>query len=115
MSSSSPERIPKLQLTAEQPLTEDCWIPQNKRTPRSRAKEKPQQDGRKGRIIFKIKSHICQRYLEGSNKTCVHQEPDPTKTEPELYLSVCCRGMGEQRTAAGAGTGALGAVDLGMA
>ena len=113
MSSSSPERTPKLQLTAEQPLTGDCWIPQNKSTPRSRAKEKPQRDGRKGEIMFQIKYHTCWRYSEGSNKTCVRQEPDPTETEPELCLSVSCIGTGQQRTASGAG--ALGEVDQGMA
>ena len=30
MSSSSPVRNPKLQLTAEQPLTAECWIPPKK-------------------------------------------------------------------------------------
>ena len=111
--SSSSERTPKLQLTAEQPLTGDCWIPQNKSIPCSRAKDKPQQDGRKGKIMFQIKSHTGWRYTEGSNKTCVRQEPDPTETEPELCLSVSCRGTGQQRTASGAG--ALGEVELGMA
>ena len=38
---------------------------------------------------------------------------DPTETEPELCLSVSCRGAGQQRTAAG--TGDLGTADLGMA
>ena len=37
---------------------------------------------------------------------------DPTETEPELCLSVSCRGMGQHWIAAGAGT--LGAVNLGM-
>ena len=48
---SSPERTPKLQL-AEQPSTGECWIPPQKDTPHPRAKEKPQQDGRRGEIIF---------------------------------------------------------------
>jgi len=72
--SSSPERTPKLQLT-EQPLTGECWIPPQKDTPYPRAKEKPQKDGRKGEIIFKIKPHIHQRCLEGSNKSSAHQDP----------------------------------------
>ena len=38
---------------------------------------------------------------------------DATKTEPELCLSVSCRGTGQQWPATGAG--ALGAADLGMA
>ena len=38
---------------------------------------------------------------------------DPTETEPELCLSISCRGMGQQWLAAEAG--ALGEVELGMA
>ena len=38
---------------------------------------------------------------------------DPTETEPDLPLSVSCRGMGQQWPVTGAG--ALGAADLGMA
>ena len=40
-----------------------------------RAKGKPQQDGRRGNIMFRIKPHIHQRRSEGSNKPCVHQDP----------------------------------------
>ena len=36
---------------------------------------------------------------------------DPTETEPELCLSVSCRGTGQQWPVTGAG--AMGAVDLG--
>ena len=88
--------------------------PTNKRYPCPRAKEKPQQDGRRGKITFRIKPHTHQRHLEGSNKTlCAPGPRNSTEIEPELCLSVCCRGTGQQWTAAGAG--ALGAVDLGMA
>ena len=45
-------------------------------TPGSWAKDKPQQDGRRGKIAFRIESHTHQRYLEGSNKSCVHQDPE---------------------------------------
>ena len=38
---------------------------------------------------------------------------DPTETEPELCLRVSCGGTGQKWTAAG--TGALGAADLGVA
>ena len=44
-------------------------------TPRPRAKEKPQQDDRKGEFTFRIKPHSRQRHSEGSNKSCVHQDP----------------------------------------
>jgi len=45
MCSSSPARIPKLQLTAGQPSTRQCRIPTKKVTLCPTAKEKPQQDG----------------------------------------------------------------------
>ena len=35
-------------------------------------KEKPQQDGMRGKITFRTKLHTYQRYLEGLNKSCVH-------------------------------------------
>ena len=51
-------------------------------TPRSAAprdpgaNKKPQQDGRRGKITFRIKLHTHQRLLEGSNKLCAHQDPE---------------------------------------
>ena len=48
VSSASPVRTPKLQLTDEQPSTGECWIPGKKDTLQPRAKKKPQQDGRRG-------------------------------------------------------------------
>ena len=110
MPSSSPERTPKLQLTAEQPSTGEHCIPPKKGTLHPRAKGNPQQDGRRGKITFRMKLHTHQRCSEGSNETLC-ASGDPTETERELYLSVPCKGMGQQWTAAGA----LGAVDLGMA
>jgi len=79
-------RTPKLQLSAEQPLTE-CLIPPKKGHPPSRAKEKPQNASRRGKITFRIKPHTCQRHLEGSNKTLCAPE-DPIETEPDLSFSV---------------------------
>ena len=57
------------------------------RYPCPRKKEKPQQDGRRGKIMFRIKPHTCQRCSEGSNKTLCTSE-DPTDTEPGLPLIV---------------------------
>ena len=76
VSSSSPVRTPKLQLTAEQPSKGECWVPPKKDTLHSRAKEKPQQDGWKDKITFRIKLHTLQRCLEGSNKPGEHQDPE---------------------------------------
>ena len=42
--------------------------------PRPKA-EKPQQNGRRDKIAFRIKPHTCQRCSEGSNKPCEHQDP----------------------------------------
>ena len=83
--SSSPARTPKLQLATEQLLTGKILPP--KRYPRPRAKEKPQKDGRRGEIQFKIKPHTWQRHSDGSNKTLCTQE-DPRETEPVLPLNV---------------------------
>jgi len=62
--SSSPERTPKLQLAAEQPLTGECWIPPKKDTPHPKAKEKSQQDGRRDEIAFRIKPHWKSTILQ---------------------------------------------------
>ena len=85
----SPVRTPKLQLAAEQPLTKECWTPPKTYTPCPTAKKKPQQDGRRGEITFRIKPHMHQRCLEGSNKAlCTPGPRGPTETEPDLPLSV---------------------------
>ena len=57
-------------------LTGECWMPPKKDTPHPRAKENPQQDYRRGEIIFRIKPHTPQRHSEGSNKPCAPQDPD---------------------------------------
>ena len=58
-----------------------------KKTPRPKAKEKPQQDGRRGKIAFRITAHTHQKCMEGSNKTLC-TPGDSTETEPDLPLSV---------------------------
>jgi len=45
-----------------------------RRYPCPRAKEKPQKDGRKGKFMFRNKSHSSQRHSEGSNKSCARQD-----------------------------------------
>ena len=52
--------------------------------------------------------------LKGLKHTlCTPGPRDPTETGTELYLSVSSGGTGQQWTAAGSGT--LGAADMGMA
>ena len=62
---SSSARTPKLQLAAEQPLTGECWIPPKKDTAYPRAKEKPQQGGRRGEVMFRIKTSYLPEILGG--------------------------------------------------
>ena len=89
------------------------WDPTKKKdTPHLRAKEKTQQDGRRGKVTFRIKSHTHQGPFEGSNKTlCTAGLRDPTETEPEPCLSVSCGGTGGQQWPA-AGAGSLSAGTL---
>jgi len=61
--------------------------PTKKYTLCPKAKEKPQQDSRRGKIVFRIKPHTHQRCSEGSNKT-LYAPGDPTETKPNLPLSV---------------------------
>ena len=71
---------------------ENVWSNQKKNSPLQRAKEKPQQDGRRGKIMFSIKPHTCQRCLKGSNKTlCTPRPRDTTETDPDLCLSLLWR------------------------
>ena len=168
--SSSPVKTPKLQLTAEQPLTEECWsevkslsrvqlfvtpwtvayqappsmgssrqecwsglpfpspgdlpnpginprspalqadalpsepqIPPKKDIPCPRAKEKPQQDIRRGKITFRIKPHTRQRHSDKQNVLTRRPHRDWDRLAFEC-LSITCRG----------GAGALGAAELGV-
>ena len=53
--------------------------------PHPKAKEKPPQGGRRGKIMFRMKPHTQQRCSEGSNKPWAHQGPEtPKETETEL-------------------------------
>ena len=62
---------------------------QMKVIPHPTAKGKPQQDGGRDKITFRIKPYTHQRCSEGSNKTlCAPGPRDPTETEPDLPLSV---------------------------
>ena len=99
-------RTPKLQLFAEQLLTGECWIPHTKiDTPHSRAKEKPQQDSKRGKITFRTK-HTRQRCLESSNKTLSTPGPrDPTETEPDLCFSLLQRYVSAVASHRGRGSG----------
>ena len=88
MCSSSPGRTPKLQLTAEHPSTGECWIPPEKDTPHPRAKEKPQQDGRRGEIA--LESHPIPSRDSGRDQTkpCVHQDPEAPQRLNQTRLSM---------------------------
>ena len=66
-------------------------------------KEKPQQNGGRGKIMFGIKPHTRQRCLEGSNKTCVHQDPETPQRLSQTCVWLSCGGTGQKWPAAGAG------------
>ena len=108
-----------MQLTAEQPSIGECCIPSKNDTLNPRVKEKPQQDGRMGEILFRIKPYSYQRCTEGPPKLCGHQDPGKGEVTPTRdrarhafeCLTVSRRGMGHQSPAMG--TGALDAADLG--
>ena len=67
-------------------------------TPCPRAKEKPQQDGRRGEIAFRIKLHTRQRRSEGSNKPCTNQDPE---TPQRLRQNCVWVSPGEVRVSSG--------------
>ena len=107
MYSSSPERPPKLQLTAEQPLKGECWIlPKN--LPHIQGKSR-------GKMVGREKSHLESNPIptrdarRHQTKFCVHQEPEVSQRLSQTCVGVFCRGTGQQSPAAG--TGALDAVD----
>ena len=58
-------------------ITTHCWTtidrrmlhPTKKRCPTSKGKEKPQKEGRRGEIAFRLKPHIHQWCSKGSDKT----------------------------------------------
>ena len=116
--STSPARTPKVQLAAEQLSIGECQIPLKKDTPCQSAKKNPQQDGRRGKIMFRIKLQTHQRLCKGSNKPCMHQDPeihrdwDRTVFEclPQKYGSAvdCCRGRGSGCSRPGYGISPLG-------
>ena len=69
----------KLQLAAEKQSIRECWNTPKKDTLRTRVKEKPQQDDRRGEIAFRIKPYTSRRFLEGTNKPCAHQDPETSQ------------------------------------
>ena len=85
--------------------------PTKKRYLTSKGKGEIQQNSRRGKIAFRNKPCIHQKCSEGSNKTLHIPGPrDPRETEPDLPLSVSCRGTCQQWPTIG--TGALAAADL---
>ena len=48
-------------------------------------KNKPQKDGRKGEITFRIKPQTCQRCSEDSSKPYAHQKPEAPQILSQNY------------------------------
>ena len=112
MCSSSPGRTPKLQLTAEQP-SRRMLDPTRKRYPTSKAKEKPQQDGRRGEIALESNPIPSRNTGRAQTKPCVHQDPEAPQrlNQTCLGINISSRGIGQQWPASR--TGALGSADVG--
>ena len=88
MCSSSPLRTPKLQLTAEKPLTGECWIlPKKDPTSKGKGAASTRVGGEKSHLESKpIPSRDAWR---AQTKPCACQDPGtPQETEPDLPLSV---------------------------
>ena len=84
-----------------------CWIPPKKDTPRPRAKEKLQQNGRRGKIAFRMKPIPTRDARRAHTKPCAHQDPETpqrlSQTCPWVFECLlwrygsavaCCRGRG---------------------
>ena len=109
---SSSARTPKLQVTAEPPLTGDLH-PTKERYSTSKGKGEGPTRWQEGEVAFRLKPSTSQTYLEGSNKTlCTPGPRDPTETARPTFdcWSVSCGGVGQQWPAVG--TGSLAAADL---
>ena len=72
--SSSPTRTTKLQLTAEQPSTRECWIPPKKDNPRPRAKKNLRKTVGGGKSHLKSNPTPARDVPRTQTKPCVHQE-----------------------------------------
>ena len=72
----------KSQLVADKPLTGECWNALKKKKKHTSVKEKPQQDSWRSTMKFKIKLHIHQRALKGTNKTLCETEPRKKSSDP---------------------------------
>ena len=86
---SSSVRTPKLQLTAEQPSTEECWVPPKKDTPCSRAKKKPQQDSGRGNWHLESNRIPARDAQRGQTKPCAHQEMPQRLNQTCLWMFEC--------------------------
>ena len=85
-----------------------------KDTPHPTAKEKPQQDSRRGKITYKIKPQTSEMLRRLKQNLVFTRRPHRDGARHAFdCLSVSCGGMGQQWPATGAG--ALGAADLGVA
>ena len=87
--SSSPGKTRKLQLTAEQLSTGECWIPPKKDSPHPRAKEKLQQDGRRSKITFRIKPIPTRDIQRAQTKPSMQQENPQRLSQTWLWVFAC--------------------------
>ena len=115
MCSSSPVRTPKLQLTAEQPWTGECWIPPKKIPHIQGQRRSPNKMAGGAKSNLESNPIPARDDRRAQTNPCVHQDPGtPTRdwARPTFeWLSVSCGGTCQQWPVTR--KGALAAADLG--
>ena len=65
-------------------MDKQCWNPWRKDSPCPRAKEKPQQDSRRGAATFRVRPHTHQSRSMGTDKTWCAPGPSETNSAPTI-------------------------------
>ena len=88
MSSSSPVRTPKLQLTGEQSSIGECWTPPRKNIPYIQGQRRSPSKMVGGMKLCLESNPIPNRNAQRTQTKILCTPGDSTETEPDLSLSV---------------------------
>ena len=89
MCSFSPERTPKLQLIAKQPLTGECWIPLKKISHIQGQRRHPSKMVGDEKLCLQSNLTPARDAWRAQTKPWFHEDSEtPKETEPDLLLSV---------------------------
>ena len=87
MPSSSSIRTPKLQLTAKQPSTGECWIPPKKKIPHVQG-QSPSKTVEGTESCLELNPTPTREARRAQTKPCVHQDPEnPGFPYPPAFCS----------------------------